>query len=455
MANPLQPLFDEPSLLDALREWEAQLDFPPAALRRAQGYLAPGVISKVTAQSTVPDYDDEPFGGGVTVSAKILGSGRRPYSTSIDFFSDATTGEWDADYYCNCPVGFRCKHAAALVMHVTELIRQGGVGISPPGTHLPREVNEWLRSLESAAKPERPARDKPKVPSQDKFLAYCLEVSRSGKLRFVLHPATALKNGAVRIETSEARADLSNPPKYITDGDLRACIAYRRHPRTYDGWSSSVLPTGSDGAKLIDLAFETGRFFYITEPNFFRPTESHLPITRGEPITVELGWKVLPSGNATPIIHGIPDGFHLLDADPPAYLDPRTGKLGALQSDQPLHLLRVWEKGPEVAATMVDQVSSRIASIPDTNIPAPVAIPIETRPECPPAPHFTVTRLTASLAGKPQDFVVGQLEFRYGDSPLLPHPVPKGMPPQHVEMRNGTRVVWKRDEAKEPTSPGN
>jgi superfamily II DNA or RNA helicase len=452
MAHPLQSLFDEPELLDALRVWDPGLDFPPAALKRAYAYLDPGLISKVKASPIEEDHGDdyEPFAGGVTVSAKVLGSGRRPYSTSIDFMVDDTTGEWDADYYCNCPVGFRCKHAAALMMRVTELVRKGGgIEASRTRSDLPRDVNEWLRSLETATKPADISIRKPKAPSQEKFLAYCLEVSRSGKLRFNLHPASAHKNGTVRIETSETRADLSNPPKYIADEDLRVCIAYRRHPRTYDGWSSSVLPGGREGAALIDMALETGRLFFITEPNFYRPTESHLPISRGEPITVELGWKVLPSGNASPTIHGIPDGFHVLHVDPPAYLDPRTGKLGALLSSQPLQLLSVWEKGPEVAAAIADQVSERIASIADASIPAPVAIRTETRPECEPVPHFTVTRLTASLAGRPQDFVVGQLAFRYDDSPLLSHPLPDGPTPQHVELRDDVRVVWKRDEAKE------
>ncbi len=452
MADSLQLLFEEPELVDALKLWEPEYEFAPATLKRAHGYLDPGVISKVKAEPLDEDHDDDyaPFGSGITVTAKVLGSKRRPYTASVDFLHSEVTREWEADYYCNCPVGFRCKHAAALMMHLASLVRQvAPSGNSTSRARLPRDVADWLRSIETVAKPAEPAPKKPKAPPQEKFLAYCLETSRSGKVRLVLHPATVSKSGVVKIETTEARADLSNPPKYIADEDLRVCIAYRRQARKYDGWSSSVIPEGREGAALLDMALETGRLFFITEPDFYRSTESHIPITRGEPVMVELGWELLSSGNASPTIHGIPDGFQVMPVDPPAYLDTKTGKLGPLVSDQPLHLLHIWENGPEVAAGFVEQVSAKIASIPGGGIPAPVAVPTETRPDCPPVPHFTVSRLSASLAGAPQEFVVGLLSFQYGDSPLLPYPLPKDGPPQHLELRNGARVVWKRDESKE------
>jgi superfamily II DNA or RNA helicase len=457
MADSLHLLFDEPELLEALQLWEPEFEFPPGALKRAHAYLDPGIITKITAEPLGGDYgryeDDEndfPVGRGITVSARVLGSRRRPYTTSVDFFFSEVTGAWEAEYFCSCPVGTRCKHAAALMMCLSTLARKRAGGETSSATRIPRGVSDWLRSLETPVKPVGPQETKPKYPSQQKFLAYCLETSRiKGRFRFSLRPATRTKSGAVRIETSEARSDMSNPPGYFADEDLRPWIAYLRHPRIYDGWASRVYPEGAQGASLIAMALETGRFFLITEPDFHRPTEKNRSIQRGGPLTVNPGWRMMPSGNARPVIEGLPEGFHIIHVDPPVYLDVQSGTLGELRSDHPLHLLKQWDIGPELPADIVDQVSTRIASIPGSTLPAPVSIPTTIREGLPPAPHFTVTRLSASIGGMPQDFVVGRLSFQYGDSPLFTHLPSETAESRHVEMRDGTRVVWMRDPATE------
>ena len=248
MADPLQAIFDEPELLEALRRWDPEGEFAPPTVRRAHGYLAPGVISKLKVQVHADDDDGYgPLDDCITVSAKVLGSARRPYTTSVDFLLSGITDAWEAESYCSCPVGYRCKHSAALMMHLSSLARQSAAnGGTPSAKQLPRIVTEWLRSLETAANPAPPAPAKPKAPSQEKFLACCLDTARSGKLRFVLHPASRSKNGKVRIEASETRTDLANPPKYVADEDLRICIAYRRHPKESDGWSSDLIPQGRE-----------------------------------------------------------------------------------------------------------------------------------------------------------------------------------------------------------------
>ena len=437
MPEPLQLLFDEPGLLEAIARYDVIAEFSPNTVARARSYLAPGIITRLSSK-----FEDD---GAISVSAKVAGSRKTPYSTSVDFFI-GDHGEWEADYFCNCPVGFFCKHSAAIMMWLKEALKTGtGDSSRASVPRLPRAVGDWLRILETT-EPPVVSKSAGKPASQEKFLAYCLEPHRDGgKVCFTLHPATRLKNGSVKIDSAQARADLSNPPKYIADEDLRVCIAFRRHPKSYDGWSACVVPAGPQGAMLIAMALETGRFYFITGSNFYRPTEAHVQITQGPSVKVELAWDILRSGNARPAIRGLPDGFHILPVDPPMYFDPRQGAIGPLVSDQPLHLLEHWEKGPEVNAGVLDQVAARIGSIPGSVIPAPRAIPSEIRPACPPTPHFTVTRLSPSLAGTPGDYVVGHLSYQYGDSPPLPYQMRGGVPDEHVELRDGARVVWKRD----------
>ena len=438
MADPLKLLFDEPELLDVIARYDAFAEFSSHTVALAKSYLAPGIITRLSAK-----FEDD---GALEVSSKIAGSRKTPYSTSVGFFI-GEEDEWEVDYYCSCPLGYYCKHAAALMLWLKEILKTRGVNHGEAGrTPLPREIGDWLRVLETTAPPDdSKSADKPAA--KQKFLTYCLE-SRHGdrRLQFALHPATRLKNGTVRIDSAHARVDLSNPAKYIADEDLRVCIAYQRHPQSYNGWTSCIFPQGTQGARLIDLALSTGRFYFIATQDFYRPTENHLQITHGPPIAVELAWDMLPSGNARPAIHGLPSGFEIIHVDPPMYLDPRQALVGPLVSDQPLHLLEHWEKGPELNARVIDQVSARIGLIPRAGIPAPTIIPREVRPAVPPTPHFAVTRLSSSLAGAPRDFIGGHLSFQYGDSPLFPYQMEGVIQQEHVELRNGTQVVWKRDD---------
>jgi len=455
MTESLDFLLDQPSLLDFIIGCDLLEEFSADTIKRAQEYLAPGIITRIDAgpldyDDCDDDYDDECAKDDVTVTAKIAGSKRKPYSTSVDFFYHEDDG-WNIVSECSCPVGYSCKHGAALMMQLTTIAQQeanggrGGAGVP----RIPKKVSDWLHALATEAAPEEPKPTRP--PQQEKFLAYCLEWSsfRGGNIRFVLHPASRLKNGNAKIESTEPRADLSNPPRYIADEDLPLCAAYRRHARISDGWSSCVIPEGREGGRLIEMASATGRFYFVGNSKSSRPSDGSTPITQGPPLTVEPGWEILPSGNAKPVLRGLAVGMHILAVDPPVYLDTHQEILGPLACSQPFHLLKHWERGPEVSAAIVDQVSARIASIPGSRIPAPVSIPTEVRTGLPPVPHFTVNRLSASLAGKPAEYVTGHLTFQYGDSQLLPHQMHDRVPSEHAEMRNGTRIVWKRDAALE------
>ncbi len=446
MDHPLQELFDYPGLSQEIVAFDLSDEFSRDAIQRAQAYLQPGIISKVEAGhldfECESDYglDDFSEGEGITVIARVMGSRRRHYKTGIDFYTN-DDGEWAVACKCTCPVGYNCKHAAALLLHLKRTIAQGPPATrTPASVQLPRHIADWLRSLEFTA-----TTPPPKPTSQQKFLAYCLEYTSSGKIRFALHPANILKNDRISIESTGTRADLSKPPQYIAEVDYPICIAYHRHPREYDGWNQSVLPAGQQGAALFDRAMQTHRFFFIADKNFHRSIDSHTPITRGADITAELGWETLPSGNARPSLLGLPAHFHIFPTEPPTYLDPHTAQLGTIICEQPNHLFKHWQNGPEISAHYIESLSAKISSIPGASIPAPISVPLETRPTTPPIPHIHISRLHATVAGLPSDHIVGHLSFQYSDSQLLPHPLTEKSPPQHIELRDGKRITWTRD----------
>jgi len=109
--------------LPGLREWIVadrwQSDFNPTTLLRSKGYISERIIRQVT-------LDDDPAGRGIFVGATVHGSSPRPYQANILFREKH--GVWRAEPKCSCPVGFNCKHAAALMSLISfELARTGNV----------------------------------------------------------------------------------------------------------------------------------------------------------------------------------------------------------------------------------------------------------------------------------------------------------------------------------------
>ena len=134
---------------------------------------------------------------GATIDAEVLGSGRSPYYQSVQLVR-APNGRLVVSGSCTCPVGFNCKHVAAVLFEykqrapatvtspmlrpwVSATSRSGpidaGTGRSPVAlptateAPLPFEVDAWLRSLEAAQEEE--SEDYP--PSVRKRLLYVLD----------------------------------------------------------------------------------------------------------------------------------------------------------------------------------------------------------------------------------------------------------------------------------------
>ena len=100
-----------------------------AALGRARGYAN---------LDTLRDVHFEP--GSRTLSARVQGTGSRAYRTEVTFGQRAAEG-WSRPKLstCTCPVGLRCKHAAALMLYA---------GSTPPRSA--GRQPDWRRQLEQA-----------------------------------------------------------------------------------------------------------------------------------------------------------------------------------------------------------------------------------------------------------------------------------------------------------------
>lgn len=116
--------------LDALRD-----AFEPATLERGTAYARSGHVLRAVVQT----QDD-----GHVVVGHVRGSGTTPYRVTVGVWS--TPHGWRADGDCTCPVGYDCKHAAALLVAVTD-------GVITPKASWEHELGAALSNLEALRAP--------------------------------------------------------------------------------------------------------------------------------------------------------------------------------------------------------------------------------------------------------------------------------------------------------------
>jgi superfamily II DNA or RNA helicase len=376
------------------------------------------------------------------ITASVKGTSRLNYQVHVLF--QANGGIWTLKTGCTCPVKFRCKHAAALLTLVTaDLTKSGKVGNPVHAQQLPVDLHTWLGTIEMAAQASTAP---PIVLPETRFLAYCIErpiYQSEPCLNFVLRVGTHQKDGSIKISQSRANADLSKPPKYMTSEDLLIISLYHQRNKKMSLWN--IVPfKGPDWEDIIKAALESGRLFYGEESydnsNFM---EDYQQIQAGPGIPVDATWKISGDGSARPILQCENSALEIIFTHPPRYLDLDTATLGLLESNLPGSLLTAWQSGPAVSASNLMAVSERFGAISTAALPLPQILETVTVPKSPPLPHLRVHSRTLGSRWDTYKLVVGELSFRYADSPLL-LPLAKGQVESHSQIINGKRLIWNR-----------
>ena len=411
------------------RSWKGSFD--PMNLRRSVAYCSERFIKQIVVM-------DDGSGESAAVTAYIHGNAPKPYHTDIVF--RRVKGKWTVDPDCSCPVGFHCKHSAALLAWLAGALARAAQ--SAP-RHLSLELDHWLREVESAASARAAPGPVPVAKPENRFLAYCIErFSSQAAARpvFVLRVGTWQKDGTVRMSETRSLGDLSDPPKYMALDDFAVVTLYHRRRRNHPSWGGELPLEGTEWDDLLAAALATGRLF------FGNPLvrDAYQPVTPGPPLRVDATWETAPSGSATPVLRCENPDFIVMATEPPRYLDPATATLGVLTSELPASLLGAWQNGPAVSANNLPVIAKRLAAISTANLPTPAKIATESCVPSSPLPHFRIYSRSLGQRWDLQKYIVGHLSFRYSDSKLL-EPLAKGHPQTHSELRGGVRVVWPRD----------
>ena len=312
--------------------------------------------------------------GGATIKALVQGSGRLAYRQTV-YLAQTNKGAFRIAGTCTCPIGFNCKHVAAVLFEYQVQTGFGAdskdlfAGAAPPQDRtaqainvpapqaaelpLPADIDAWLRSLDAAQDEEN--EDYP--PTVRKRLLYVLECNaQSGGVTVSLQSIELKRDGSpshhAKRHTSYQLLNPAQPPKFIRPSDrgiLRRLNAFGADTEDFIDALRSIIATGR------------GRWH---APN-------GTTLTEGPPVQGELVWTVAENGQQRPDLHLAPPLIPLRLAAP-WYVDPATGAMGPIETGLPHRLVRAILASPAVGAAAATRVREEMSRRwPTRNLPAP------------------------------------------------------------------------------------
>jgi hypothetical protein len=116
--------------------WDATLGslFSAPTMQKGSAYAKSGRVVELTVDES-----------GHTLTGQVVGSGGRRYHTTVNLDGVDAVDDGYLDAFCACPVGYGCKHAAALLVAARDGRRRGAVTASAP---------DWERLLTPVVRPE-------------------------------------------------------------------------------------------------------------------------------------------------------------------------------------------------------------------------------------------------------------------------------------------------------------
>lgn len=257
------------------------------------------------------------------LTGKVQGTRSRPYDVWIGF-NDVDEDMW-IENECTCPVGFECKHVAALLIAGLEhLPKQPVSGVRP-------ELVTWLEGFRAARTAPVNRSKKSATTRATHALAYVIANSYRSSPEIFLYKARVGADGKIRAlddPWDNVENALVKPPKFVVEADLPILRGlWLDRSGKYAG---SFGLQGTTGATVLEKLIATGRAFVS-------PVAS--PMRSGEPCGLHAGparhgtivWHSLPDTRVRPILQTEPPATMLLTATEPCwYLDAQSGEGGPI-----------------------------------------------------------------------------------------------------------------------------
>jgi SNF2 family DNA or RNA helicase len=329
-----------------------------SSYEQGRSYFDKGQVVKATIKSEGALF--------VQLNSSVKGSRTHPYQQNIRIV-------WRPDYSaaqikgdCSCPVGYNCKHvAAACLMYQNS----NQTLLSSPDTGA--SCLAWLDSLNEPEPLQRNV--------YQEFIAYIIKpgnTSHKFTVDFLIIKAN--KSG------SQGKA------RKTTFGNIRYSYSFLSYIQPLDEEIAKIMTalntdkgepllTGAIGCIALSKLLQTGRLFWENAEN--------PPLKAGAKRDLHFNWLQEDRGNYQLAVEIKPAAMLLL-TDPPHYLDPAEGTIGAFNAPSPsADQLNKILSIPLIPAEYADEFSFKLTvEHPGLQLPAPKKIELTDLDELLPTP---------------------------------------------------------------------
>ena len=283
------------------------------------------------------------------ITAFCVGSNQTAYEQTLSIARHRGAGGLLC--YCSCPVGFDCKHCAAVLYCLDMNVREAsGQEVT---VELGRSLEHWLSTIPVAV---QPAEEKTSQAASTR-LFYQLKASPvAGKWQLDIFKVYQLKNGELRdVKPLYSLSDLlMRQPGYLTEQDLRIArllVAMHSHHAYYSGYPLE----GSSGAELLEMLLRTSRLFL--------DFQTLQPLTAGASRRAQFVWAEQADGSYRPQWTSAEAPVEsVLALEPLYYLDREQRQIGLLLNDLDEKLACHLALAPEIPAHQALQFSHRMSA---------------------------------------------------------------------------------------------
>ena len=397
-----------------------------------------GYVSRVSALSTE----------GNTVSALVKGRQRTPYTVeaAVEEESGLADGLPILTSSCTCPMGYGCKHVAAMMLVWLHQRRR---------PDRPREqVLAWVKGFREAADSLAKGGTRKRKPASVSYaLRYVVEPSLyGGDFSAKCHKVRLDQHGEIRQHEpwSNIERALQTPPTFVDETDLDLLrLLWAHRPRGHFDASDGLPLEGRHSDELMSRLLASGRAHF--------GNLAGRALSLGEPRAGVPDWTITSEGLRAPLLRVEPAAERVLPLLPPWYIDTARAEGGPITLQVSAELVQRLLWLPALTQAEAELVAETLAEVAPS-LPAPTLrgeppvdlggspVPVlrmETRPAYHArfrqyAPHGTYQFDFALLA-----FRYGTVTVEAGDARVF-HPLPDGRSARLTRDEEAERAAAQR-----------
>ena len=347
-------------------------------------------FSQATIERGVDYYESERVeitdvesltGQDVKIYADVFGSQDFAYNTLVTLKISAKHTSIIGE--CDCPVGFRCKHAAATLLKFAQENAQTiseNAQLGHQDQYGEKEVENWLDSFKTESSDSislAEISDSTKAAHNNVLLYLLAPADNGAKIEIVSIVARRLKKGGYGKGRAQSLEDLvdgytSHLNFEHNEQDVEiAGLLYSMTGRGIFYRQNNYVIKGDIGELTLKKLLKTKRFFWLTQ-------ELNQPLQWGDKRILGLSW--LDTGEQYELsVNVSPEAQESLWLNSFYYIDSNSNEVGparhpALATKQIFKLLNA----PPVPAAMAQKVSEQLVQAwPENEVPIPVELTAE------------------------------------------------------------------------------